>query len=139
MTLTCGPPPGPAPTMMSVRLSPLKSPAARVTPPRKLAGEGEEAGQQGAVGDLAVGLDLVQFGAVDDLDVRAAAGAGADDDVGAAVAVDVVGGDGDAAAEAGVEGEEAGQQAVVAAVEHLDVRRCRRARRRRSRPARRCR
>ena len=46
---------------------------------------GEEAGQQGAVGDLAVGLDLAQLGAVDDLDVRAAAGAGGDDDLGQAV------------------------------------------------------
>src|SRR5439155_1717624 len=83
--------------------------------------EGEEAPQQGGVGDLAVGLELTQLGAIDELDVRAAAGAGADDDVGPPVVVDVVRTDGDAAGEAGVEGEEAAQQAVVAAVEHLDV------------------
>ncbi len=108
--------------------------AAMKTPPREAGVGGEEAGQQGAVGDLAVGLDLGQFRAVDDLDVRAAAGAGGDDDFGQAVAVEVVRGHADAAAEAGVEGEEAGQQGAVGdlavgldltqlgAVDDLDVR-----------------
>src|SRR5262249_45378325 len=64
-------------------------------------GEGEEAGQHGAIRDLTVGLDLVKFRAVDDLDARGGAWAGADDDVGAAIAVDVARRDEDAAAQTG--------------------------------------
>ena len=89
----------------------MRSSAAHADAAGEAGVEGEEAGQQGAVGDLAVGLDLAQFGAVDDLDVRPGAGAGADDDV----ALDDVEADRheDAAGEAGVEGEEAGQQGAV--------------------------
>ncbi len=42
-TRTCGPPPGPAPVMMSARPSPLTSPAATCTPPAKRRVVGEEA------------------------------------------------------------------------------------------------
>src|SRR5205823_13518889 len=43
--------------------------------------EGEEVAQQGGRGNLAIGLNLGEFAAADDLDVRAAADAGADDDI----------------------------------------------------------
>ena len=72
MTLTCGRPPGPAPTMMSARPSPLMSPAARVTPPRKPGAKAKKLASRALSAICAVGLDLAQFGAVDDLDVRVA-------------------------------------------------------------------
>ena len=62
---------------MSARPSPLTSPAATLTPPVKRRVVGEEARQ------------LAQVRAAEHPDVRAAAGPGAGDDVGAAVAVDV--------------------------------------------------
>src|SRR5262249_31922470 len=74
--------------------------------------EGEEASQQGAVGDLAVGQDLVELGAVNDLHLRPTAGAGSDDQVRDAVAVDVGDGDVDPSGEGRGEGEEVGQDAV---------------------------
>src|SRR5262249_6627183 len=83
--------------------------------------KGEEAGQKGAAGDLAIGLHLAQLAAVDDLDVRAGARAGADHEVGVAVAVDVGHGHADAAAEDRGEGVEAGQKGAVPAAEDLDV------------------
>src|SRR5262249_13524907 len=85
--------------------------------------ESAEAGQHRPTRDLAVGLDLIGFGAVDDLDLRAAAGTCADDDIRVAIVVDVGGGNEDAAAEAGGEGEEAGQETAVAAFKDLDLRR----------------
>src|SRR5207247_2113734 len=90
--------------------------------PAEAGGEGEEGGQQGTVGDGAVGQDLAQFRGVDDLDVRAGARPGPDDEVRSAAGVDVGGSDGHAPAEAGGEGEEAGQEAAVLALEDLDVR-----------------
>src|SRR5262249_21065789 len=59
--------------------------------------------------------------AVEDLDAGAAAGAGADEDVGDAVVVNVAHGDADAAGEAGVEGEEAIQELAGGAVD-VDLR-----------------
>src|SRR5262249_44054152 len=60
--------------------------------------------------------------AAEDLDLRPTPGAGADDDVRGAVAVDVGRGDVDAAAEGGVERHEAHQQRAGLAVEDLDLR-----------------
>src|SRR5204862_6308688 len=60
--------------------------------------------------------------AAEDLDVRAAAGAGPGDDVGEAVAVDVAHGHVDAAAEAGVVGEEGADEGAGLAVDDLEVR-----------------
>src|SRR5204863_384827 len=85
-------------------------------------GEGEEAAEQGAVGDGAVAQDLAQLRGVDYLDVRAGARPGPDDEVRSAVGVDGGGGDGHPPAEVGGEGEEAGQEAAVLALEDLDVR-----------------
>src|SRR5262249_9189653 len=95
---------------------------------------GEEAGQESSVGDLGVGLDLVEFGAVDGLDVRPTAGACSRENVGVAVAVEVPGRHIHAAGKGRSVCEEAAQQSAVGdleiglklcelgAVDHLDVR-----------------
>src|SRR5262249_22829495 len=95
---------------------------------------GEKAGQQGRSRDFAIRLDLVQLGAVDDLDVRPTAGASARDDVGEAIGVDVGGRYGNSAPEGGIIGVEAGHQGgagdfavgldlvQMGAVDDLDVR-----------------
>src|SRR5207249_2820702 len=67
-------------------------------------------------------LDLLAGHAIEDLDVRPAAGARPGDDVGQAVAGDVAGRHGDAAAEAGPVGKVAFQQRAVLAAKDLDVR-----------------
>src|SRR5207253_2623409 len=61
-------------------------------------------------------------GDAEDLDVRPAAGPGAGDHLGPAVAVGVAGGDVDAAGEARVVGEPARHELAGGAVEDLDVR-----------------
>src|SRR5207302_10317194 len=58
----------------------------------------QEGAQQCRVSDLTVALDLVELRAIDDPHLRPARGH-AGDDVGAAIAVDVAGGHGDAARE----------------------------------------
>src|SRR5438132_496704 len=80
----------------------------------------DAAGERGVVSE-----EAVQHGSVltaEDLDVRAAAGVGADDDVAETVAVDISSGDVDAAGKARIKSEEARQEGAVLAVEDLDVR-----------------
>src|SRR5207248_4240834 len=76
--------------------------------------EGEEAAERA--------VDRVAGFAVEDGDVRPAAGAGRGNDVEDAVAVHVVDGDADATGEARVVGEEVEQERARGGVEDLDVR-----------------
>src|SRR5262249_18740304 len=90
--------------------------------------------QERAIGDLGVRLQLSEFGAVDDLDLRAAARACAGDDVDVAVHVDIGHGDVDTAGEPGAVSEEAAQEGAIGnfpvglglsvhhAVDHFDMR-----------------
>ena len=76
-------------------------------------GDADAAGEAGGVGEEARRSARCRLGAAEDLDMRPAAGAGAGDDVGEAVAVDVAGGDEDAAGERGAVGEEAREVATT--------------------------
>src|SRR5262249_55724389 len=68
------------------------------------------------------GVGLRRRHPVEDADLGPAALAGGDDDFVLAVAIDVAGGDVDAASKEGVKGEELGEDSLGAGVEHLDVR-----------------
>src|SRR6185437_17127912 len=66
-------------------------------------------------------IALIQFVAVDDEDLAAAAGPGAGDDVRGSVAGDVASRHGDAAAEVRIVGEEIGEHRAVLAAEDANV------------------
>src|SRR5262249_38694330 len=79
----------------------------------KRGGESIEAVQHGRVGDLTVGLQIIQLRAVDYLDVRAAPRTRARDNVRGAVAVDLGSGHGDSPLEWRVVGKEICQKGIA--------------------------
>ena len=108
-TSTCGPPPGPAPVMMSAFAVSVQ-----------VAGGDKDAARKRRRVRIE-GANRAPRRPVEHLDMRAAAGAGACDDVADAVAVDVTRSNSHATAERRVIGVERAQHRVRGAVERLHL------------------